>query len=57
MNYKCENCGEEITREEYINQGFNACCKICLKLNKKEKLKRAKRLFNNRVKNEKTKAL
>ena len=50
MTYRCENCGEEITREEYINQGFNSYCKICLKLNKKEKQKRAIELFEKKNK-------
>lgn len=28
--YRCECCGEPITREEYISQGlFNAFCKTC----------------------------
>ncbi len=48
MSYVCENCGEKITREEYVNQGFDAFCKTCLKLNKKERLKRAKEMFEKR---------
>ena len=46
--YLCENCGEKITREEFVNQGFTSFCKICLKLGKKEKLKRAKAIFEIR---------
>ena len=44
--YVCENCGEEITREEFIQQGFNSICKICKGLNKKQRLQRAKDMFN-----------
>ena len=40
--YRCECCGEPITREEYISQGlFNAFCKTCKKLSPKKRNERA----------------
>lgn len=46
--YKCECCGEPITREEYISQGlFKAFCKTCKKLSPKKRNERAYRLWQS----------
>lgn len=50
MNYICENCGEEITREEYLKVSIweDALCPICKKLSKKKRLERAFEMFKRR---------
>ncbi|MFA5407686.1 MAG: hypothetical protein WC343_02830 [Bacilli bacterium] len=50
-NYKCENCGKAITKEEYYNRCFNSFCEICLKLNKKQRLQRALKMFESKSNN------
>lgn len=45
--YRCECCGEPITREEYISQGFDAFCKTCKKLSPKKRQQRAYRLWES----------
>lgn len=41
VTYVCECCGEPITREEYVSQGFNAYCQTCKKLSPKKRRQRA----------------
>lgn len=45
--YRCECCGEPITREEYIHQGFDAFCKTCKSLSSRKRQKRALRLWKS----------
>ncbi len=45
--YRCECCGESITREEYINQGFDAFCKTCKGLSPRKRQQRARRLWES----------
>lgn len=46
--YVCECCGETISREEYLNQGFTALCKTCKKLSAKMREKRAYQLWESK---------
>lgn len=39
--YVCECCGEPITREEYLSQGFDSYCQTCRKLTPKKRMQRA----------------
>lgn len=45
--YRCECCGEPITREEYISQGFDAFCKTCKGLSPRKRQQRARRLWES----------
>ena len=52
MKYICENCGEEITQQEYSATTIwqDALCPICKKLSKKKRIERAFEMFKKREK-------
>ena len=52
MKYICENCGEEITANEYFATSMwkDALCSTCKKLSKKKREQRAYEMFMKREK-------
>lgn len=43
--YVCECCGEPITREEYVSQGFDAFCQICKKMSPKKRNQKGSQIW------------